>query len=228
MKLSEDLELSAEEKERLLIHWQLVKETSRRFNLTAVLDDEEAAEKHYRDCLAARDFLRELPERTLTLDLGSGAGFPGLVLAAVFPQRRFCLLDATAKKCDFLREAAQRMGLTQVEVLCGRAEELGRGERRESFDLVTARAVAALRELAELALPFLKPGGKLLALKGAGYASEVEAAAHALSELGGSVLEPREYSLSGGERRCLLPVEKRLPTPAKYPRRPGMPHKRPL
>ena len=228
MKLSEDLELSAEEQERLLIHWQLVKETSRSFNLTAVLDDEEAAEKHYRDCLAARDFLRGLPEQALTLDLGSGAGFPGLVLAAVFPDRRFFLLDATAKKCDFLVDAAASLGLANVEVVSGRAEELARGPLRESFALVTARAVAALRELVELALPLLEVGGALLALKGAGWAEEVAEAQHALAELSGEVKDSHEYTLSAGDRRCLLQVTKTGPTPDKYPRRPGMPHKRPL
>ena len=227
MELPLDLGLTDKEKDLLQAHWALVAEADRRFNLTAVAE-EEAAEKHYRDCLAARQMLRGLDKGSRVLDLGSGAGFPGLVLACVCPELCFTLLDATAKKCDFLREAASALGLANVEVVCGRAEELGRGALRESFDLVTARAVASLRELVELALPLLKEGGSLLAMKGANWAEEVSEAQHALYELAGEVKESVEYTLSGGDRRCLLLVAKAGPTPDKYPRRPGMPHKRPL
>ena len=227
MELPLDLGLTDKEKELLQAHWALVREADRRFNLTAVAD-EEAAEKHYRDCLAAREVLRDLPAGSRVLDLGTGAGFPGLVLACTCPELRFTLLDATAKKCDFLRETAATLDLANAEVVCGRAEELGRGPLRESFDLVTARAVASLRELVELALPLLKQGGVLLAMKGANWSEEVEEAGHALTELAGAVKESREYTLSAGDRRCLLLIEKLGPTSDKYPRRPGMPHKRPL
>ncbi len=227
MELPLDLGLTDKEKELLQAHWSLVREADRRFNLTAVAD-EEAAEKHYRDCLAAREVVAELAPGSRVLDLGTGAGFPGLVLACTCPELSFTLLDATAKKCDFLRETAASLGLANAEVVCGRAEELGRGPLRESFDLVTARAVASLRELVELALPLLKQGGVLLAMKGANWAEEVEEADHALTELAGTVKESREYTLSAGDRRCLLLIEKLGPTPDKYPRRPGMPHKRPL
>lgn len=227
MELPLDLGLTDKERELLQAHWALVREAHKRFNLTAV-DDGEAAEKHYRDCLAAREVLRDLPAGSRVLDLGTGAGFPGLVLACTCPELSFTLLDATAKKCDFLRETAASLGLANVEVICGRAEELGRSAMRESFDLVTARAVASLRELVELALPLLKQGGVLLAMKGANWAEEVESAIHALAELRGEVRERREYNLSARDRRCLLLIEKLGPTPDKYPRRPGMPHKRPL
>lgn len=227
MELPLDLGLTDKEKELLQAHWTLVREADRRFNLTAVADGE-AAEKHYRDCLAARQVLRGLPAGSRVLDLGTGAGFPGLVLACTCPELSFTLLDTTAKKCDFLRAAAAALGLANVEVVCGRAEELGRGPLRESFALVTARAVAPLRELIELALPLLKQDGLLLALKGANWAGEVEEAQHALAELAGEVKESRAYTLSAGDRRVLLLIEKKGPTPDKYPRRPGMPHKRPL
>ena len=227
MELPADLGLTEKESVLLLTHWRQVVEASSRFNLTAV-NDEEAAEKHYRDCLAARGLLERLPAGSRVLDLGSGAGFPGLVLASVCPDLSFTLLDATAKKCDFLRETAETMGLTNVEILCGRAEDVGRGELRESFDLVTARAVASLRELIELALPLLKTGGTLLAYKGANYQAEIDEAAHALAELCGEVGAVTAYILAGGDRRALVTVRKLAPTPAKYPRRPGMPHKRPL
>ena len=227
MELPADLGLTEYDSTLLQTHWRQVQAASARFNLTAV-NDEEAAEKHYRDCLAARGVLADLPEGTRVLDLGSGAGFPGLVLAAVFPALSFTLLDATAKKCDFLRDSAAVMGLSNAEVLCGRAEDVGRGDLRESFDLVTARAVASLRELIELALPLLKAGGSLLAYKGANYQTEIDEAARALSELCGEVRSVTEYALAGGDRRALVTVRKLAPAPDKYPRRPGMPHKRPL
>lgn len=227
MELPLDLGLTDKETELLQAHWALVREAHKRFNLTAVADGE-AAEKHYRDCLAARELLRGLPAGSRVLDLGSGAGFPGLVLACTCPDLAFTLVDATAKKCDFLTGAAASLGLANVEVVCGRAEELGRGPLRESCALVTARAVASLRELAELALPLLKEGGALLAMKGANWAEEAAEAEHALAELRGRIEDSREYTLSAGDRRCLLLIAKTGPTPDKYPRRPGMPHKRPL
>ncbi|MBR5430068.1 MAG: 16S rRNA (guanine(527)-N(7))-methyltransferase RsmG [Firmicutes bacterium] len=227
MELGRDLGLSPQEAGLLQRHWQAVQEAGSRFNLTAVADAE-AGDKHYRDCLAAREPVAALPSGSRVLDLGSGAGFPGLVLAAVCPEQRFILVDATAKKCDFLRQTAGALALTNVEVVCGRAEELGRGELRESCALVTARAVAALRELVELALPLLQHGGRLLALKGGAYGQEIDEASHALSELGGRVSDARTYTLPGGEQRALVLVEKLAPTPAKYPRRTGLPHKRPL
>ena len=227
MELPTNLGLTEKETAMLRTQWGQVQAASARFNLSAV-NDAEAAEKHYRDCLAARAVLAGLPAGSRVLDLGSGAGFPGLALAAVCPDFSFTLLDATAKKCDFLREAAVAMGLSNVDVICGRAEDVGRAELRESFDLVTARAVASLRELVELALPLLKEGGSLLAYKGAYYQTEIDEAAHALSELCGEVGEVTEYTLAGGDRRALITVRKLAPTPTKYPRRPGMPHKRPL
>ena len=227
MELSPELALTEQEKDLLQSHWRLVREANRRFNLTAV-SDEEAGEKHYRDCLAARPLLDALPPCSRVLDLGSGAGFPGLVLACVCPRIGFTLVDATAKKCDFLRETAAALGLDNVEVVCSRAEELGRGPGRESWDLVTARAVAPLRELAELALPLLRPEGRLLALKGGSFRQEIDEAARALSELNGEVCGEQEYQLAAGDQRCLLLIRKTGPTPDKYPRRPGLPHKRPL
>lgn len=226
MEFAADLSLSEQEKKALLLHWQEVKQAP--FNLTAVLEDQEAAVKHYADCLAARPVVEGLDEGELVIDLGSGAGFPGLVLAAVCPKPRFLLLEATAKKCEFLRRTAALMGLSQVDICCARAEEAGRGILRDKAQLVTARAVAPLRELVELSLPLLKKGGRLLAMKGVNFAQEVAEAENALSELAGRIVEAREYQLSSGQGRCLLLVEKIGPTPEKFPRRPGLPHKRPL
>lgn len=213
--------------ERLARHWELVQEANRKFNLTAITERETAVEKHYLDCLLALDALDALPGPLC--DLGSGGGFPGLVLAIARPERPITLVEATEKKCAFLEECAGELGLSQLRVVNARAEEAGRDPAlREQFAVVTARALAAMNVLCEYALPLLEQGGSLLAYKGAGWEEEAEAAANALSLLNGGLQGHSLYQLPGGDQRCLLRVEKTGPCPEKYPRRPGMPTKRPL
>ncbi|MDO4733409.1 MAG: 16S rRNA (guanine(527)-N(7))-methyltransferase RsmG [Bacillota bacterium] len=212
---------------RLARHWELVQEANSKFNLTAITEREQAVEKHYLDSLLALELLDSLPGEIC--DLGSGGGFPGLVLAIARPERPITLVEATEKKCVFLEECAAELGLSQLQVVNARAEEAGRDPAlRERFPLVTARALAALNVLCEYGLPLLAEGGTLLAYKGAGWEEEVAAAANALDLLNAGLGESRLYQLPGGDQRCLLRVEKRGPCPEKYPRRPGMPTKRPL
>lgn len=213
--------------ERLARHWELVQEANSKFNLTAITGQEQAVEKHYLDSLLALELLDTLPGALC--DLGSGGGFPGLVLAIARPERPITLVEATEKKCAFLEECGAELGLPQLCVVNARAEEAGRDPAlREQFPVVTARALAALNVLCEYGLPLLAEGGTLLAYKGAGWEEEAEAAANALSLLNGTLGESRLYQLPGGDQRCLLPVVKTGPCPEKYPRRPGMPTKRPL
>lgn len=217
--------------ERLAQHWQLLEEANRRFNLTAITDPELAAEKHYLDCLLALKAAESCWQRPGRIaDIGSGGGFPGLVQAAALPQREFTLLESSHKKCDFLNDCAAAMSLPKVEALCWRAEEAGRrDELRGAFALVTARAVAELAVLAEYALPLLEQGGLLLALKGPQPEEELDAAANALRLLGGETQQILRYQLPlSGEGRSVVVIAKTAPTPDKYPRRPGMPSKRPL
>lgn len=206
-------------------HWQLVKNAG--FNLTAITEDEEAAVKHYWDCLF---IAQKLPENARCLDIGSGAGFPGLVLAAARPDTKWLLLDSLNKRCEFLKRAAREMGLKNVEVMHARAEEAGQNKKfRESFDIVAARAVTAMPVLAELTLPFLKKGGLLLAMKGPALAEELAEAQNALKVLQGKVISSQEYCLPVfGDGRTLCTVEKIGSCPAKYPRRAGTPKSDPL
>ncbi len=208
-------------------HWRLVKETNQKFNLTAIKDDEEALERHYLDCLFT---LPWVPEDAHLIDIGSGAGFPGIPLAICRPQAQVILLEATEKKAHFLEQCCQQLGLQNVQVVCGRAEQLGHDPQyREQLTLAVARAVASMPVLLEYALPLLKKEGYLLAMKGPNLDEEWPKESRALKELGGIRGQDFLFTLpfSGQKRRIVLAV-KDQPTPEKYPRREGVPEKNPL
>jgi 16S rRNA (guanine527-N7)-methyltransferase len=169
------------------------------------------------------------------LDLGSGGGFPGMLLAMVKPGSRVTLLDSVARKGEVASQAAMKAGIANVEILTGRAEDLGRAETyRASFDTVTAKAVAPLPVLLELTMPFLQIHGRLLAYKGPGANEEIEQSANAMKILGGHLEEVLDYSLpamdngEGPFERKLLVIRKTAETPFSYPRRAGIPRKKPL
>ena len=187
--------------------------------------------RHFAESLA---LLRALEERDLllspALDVGSGAGLPGLPIKIARPDLRLTLLEANEKKAAFMERVIAELSLEGASVLSARAEEAGRlPEHRASYALVLARAVAPLRVLAELALPFLAIGGVLAAPKGSAAPREVREAQAALEALGGAVEETaRLKAPSGGRPLTLLLVRKTGETPGRYPRRPGIPRKRPL
>ena len=187
-------------------------------DLTAVPPGDEAARTHFLDSLA---LLPYLPEGASVLDVGSGAGFPGLPLRLAEPSLRLTLLDASVKRTQFLSRLCPRCGAEDVSVLCGRAEELSLlPEHRESFDAAVSRAVARFSMLAELCLPFVKPGGVLLAMKAGGCEEEVRETSRAVALLGGELQEPVSYRIPGTDvTRVIVPVKKIRPTPAAYPRR---------
>ncbi len=200
-----------------------------RVRLTAITAWRDILAKHLLDSLAplALGLMPRPVERAA--DLGSGGGFPGLVLAAAAPGTAFVLIEATQKKAEFLAGTAATLGLTRVEVWAERAEEAGKAKGREAFTLVTARAVADLRVLVELALPLLKMEGMLMAWKGPEAAGEVEAAANSLARLGGEVKGIAPYELPYGlGSRNLVTIRKVTATPPEFPRRPGMAEKKPL
>ena len=221
-------------------HWRLVEEYTVKFNLTAIRDEAEAARKHYLDCLLLLPALREalaegraagtavaVPLRAA--DIGSGAGFPGLVLALACPASSWLLLEANGKKGVFLRLCLEKLHMQNAGVLHLRAETAGHEPAlRGQFGLVTARAVAALPVLLEYALPLLAEGGTFIAAKGPALAEEESAAANALTLLGAAPAGRHIFTLPGGEKRIIASYRKISPTPDKYPRRAGMPEKRPL
>lgn len=192
----------------------LLKEWNEKFNLTAITDDEEIVEKHFYDCLLALKFIKQ--DSLDVCDLGSGAGFPGLVFAIAKPHWKITLVDSTKKKTVFLEEAARAMGLKNVKVMNKRGEEL---PFRERFDLVTARAVAPLYLLLELGMPILKVNGRFLALKGSKAQEELEEAKEALRKLNCSVsfINEEELPNDAGKRNNII-ITKDKPTNKKYPR----------
>ena len=206
-------------------------EWNQRANLTAITGYDEVQVKHFLDsltvCLAAEGLDHDQPR---VIEVGAGAGLPGLALKIVFPQLRLSLLESVAKKTAFLEHVSARLGLNDVSVHTGRAEDLARDEGlRDAFDLAVVRGVAKLPLLLEYCLPFCKTGGRLVALKHGGDGRELNAAANALTELGGRIEKVVRVELEGlTDDRMVIAVEKIAPTPERYPRRAGIPAKRPL
>ncbi len=226
------LRLSAKQLEQFHIYWQELVEWNRRVNLTGITGYQEVQTKHFLDSLTVC-LVWPPPSANAVLriiDVGTGAGIPGVPLKILFPEIRLVLLEATEKKATFLRYINDRLGLTDVEVVTGRAEDAARqGRYRESFDIVVSRAVAPLVTLAELALPFSIVGGSFIAQKKGDLASEISRAERAISRLGGRLREVRTVNLEElSDERQLVVIDKELATPELYPRRPGIPSKRPL
>ncbi len=225
------IELTPVQVARFQQYYTELVEWNRRANLTAVTGLAEVQERHFLDSLTA---CLVIPAESLRsgrfLDVGAGAGFPGMPLKIAFPGIRLTLVESTAKKTAFLSHLKEVLEYPDVEVRTGRAEELAHDPAlRESFDVVLSRAVARLNVLAELALPFCRTGGIFVAHKAASVEAEVQEAHRAVETVGGRVKEIRDVNMPGlGGPRSLVVLEKLVATPAQYPRRPGIPAKRPL
>lgn len=195
---------------------QLV-ETNRQFNLTAITEPADMTVKHFADSLSLFSFAN-FPQNAKIIDVGTGAGFPGLVLKLARPDLEVTFLDSTRKKLGFIESVLQNAGLSG-EILHRRAEEAGQDKAfREQFDFATARAVSDLRNLAEYCLPFVKVGGVFLSMKSAGTDEEIAAAKNALHLLGGKIERDEVFSLTPEMPRRLLFIKKISQTPPKYPR----------
>lgn len=201
---------------------------NRRANLTAIVDPQAAMVRHVLDALAVARVWPAQPPASLA-DVGTGAGVPGLVLKILWPDTELLLIESVAKKTDFLQHVTEVLELRGVTILTARAEDVGRDPRyRERYAAVTARAVAALNVLVEYCLPLCCSGGVVVAPKGADGAAEAAAAATAIELLGGRLRSVLTYQLPGLDPRTLVVIDKCAPTPERYPRRAGVPHKRPL
>ena len=218
---------SAELPERLETYFRLLMEWNEKMDLVAAAEEDELLDRHLTDSLTV--LKTGLLEGAKTLiDVGTGAGFPGMALALSCPETRVTLLDSQRKRLDFLAEVQTRTGADNVTLIHARAEDgAGRPELRESFDIAAARAVAPLNVLCEYLLPFVKPGGYALCWKGPAVSDEMEDGAAAARKLGGSVEAPVTLAWEG-ENHLLVPVRKTETTLPQYPRKNGIPAKRPL
>ena len=208
---------------------EMLLETNKVMNLTAITEPGEVAVKPIADSLSCYDD-KYFPDGASLLDLGTGAGFPGVPLAIFRPDLTVTFFDSLQKRLNFLRDVCLETGLGQVAFLHGRAEEMAHQEAyRERFDLVTSRAVARLSILCEWALPYVRKDGLFIALKGAQYEEELKEASNALRILGGTLEEVRPVTLPGlSDKRAVLYIRKSGTSPARYPRKPKMAAKHPL
>ena len=218
------IELTPEKIEGLDRYAEEVAETNKLFNLTAINEPEDMEILNIIDCLSVIPFI---PEGARVADVGTGAGFPGMVIRIIRDDVDMTLIEATNKKLEFVCRTAEKLGY-KVAGTHMRSEEAARSVLRGSFDVVTARAVAPLPVLLEYTLPLLKEGGTLLAMKGPAAEEEISQSANALKELRGEVREVHETELPTGEKRCVIEVVQTGKCPAKYPRASGAIRKKPL
>lgn len=223
------LEFNDKQIEQFKKYYQLLEKTNKNINLTAITDEREVAIKHFLDSLTCQSAVA-LRDGQQIVDIGTGAGFPGIPLKIYRPGIVMTLVESLKKKVNFLEDVIAELGLQETRVIHARAEDFGRDRKqREYYDLVLARAVAGLPVLAEYCLPIVKVGGLFVAMKGPKVKEEIEAAKNALSVLGGVMDKVINLKLPLiGDERNLVIVRKVSPTPGSYPRRAGMPQKKPL
>ena len=223
------IEMTSEQADKFCRYHDMLTEANKTMNLTRVPDDPaEAVDRNYLDSITP--LIHALPEGAKTLvDVGSGAGFPGIPLAIMLPNIRITLIDALDKRVKFLNDVIKALDLNAVAVHA-RCEDAGKKpELREQFDIATSRAVASLNILCELSLPLVKVGGQMIAYKGPIWQEEAAQAENALSILGGQVAGAKPADIPGRDwNHMLVYIDKVSPTPEKYPRRPGVPEKKPL
>ena len=222
------ISMSEEQAQKFEIYHDMLVEANARVNLTRVPDDPRGAvDRNYLDCVAP--LAGGFPEARAAADVGSGAGFPGIPMSIMLPEVRFTLIDALARRVEFLNAVIDRLGLN-AGALHLRAEDAARRpELREHFDMTVARAVAPMNVLCEYMLPLTRVGGRMLALKGPGLEEELAGAENALKALGGEIEGVQPLVIPGRDwRHSAAWIAKSAPTPDRYPRRAGMAEKRPL
>jgi len=223
------ISLSDTQMEQYNRYFELLVEWNEKINLTAITEPKEVAIKHMIDSITAYDE-NLFKDGTTVIDVGTGAGFPGLPLKIFCPEIKLTLMDSLNKRIKFLQTVVEELGLKNVECVHARAEEGARNKKyRESFDIAVSRAVARLPILCEYCLPFVKKGGHFTALKGMQYHDEADEAAKAIKVMGGSKTEIRPVKLPElDDKRAVITITKTMPTPKAYPRKAGTPTKNPI
>lgn len=215
--------------EQFLTYYEMLVEWNGFMNLTAITEYDEVMKKHFIDSISLIKAY-DITKNVSVIDVGTGAGFPGLALKIAYPNLKVTLLDSLNKRIQFLNEVIEKLCLTGVETIHGRAEDFAKpGKLREKFDLCVSRAVANLSTLSEYCLPFVKVGGQFISYKSEKITEEMTAAENAIRILGGKVVNQVEFQLPDSDiYRNLFVIEKMKETPKKYPRKAGLPSKEPL
>lgn len=220
---------SEKQQEQLIVYYEMLVEKNKVMNLTAITEFEDVLEKHFLDSIAVARFL-DLTGELSVIDLGTGAGFPGMPLKILFPNLKIILADSLNKRILFLDEVIRTLGLEGIGTVHGRAEDLAVNENyREKFDFCVSRAVANLSTLSEYCLPFVKIGGSFISYKSGEIEEELSTAKKAIFLLGGKTKEVIPFQLDGTDiSRSFIMISKEKKTPKAYPRKSGMPSKKPL
>ncbi len=215
---------------QLISFYEMVVEKNKVMNLTGITEFDEFVYKHFLDSLILEKAFPQIKNNISVIDVGTGAGFPGIPLAIIYDNAEFTLIDSLNKRVNFLNEVITALSIENVNAVAGRAEELGKNSSyREQYDLCVTRAVAEINLLSEYTLPFVKVGGKCIPYKSLQINDEIENGSKAISILGGEIDRVVEIDINGTDLyRNLLLINKINSTPSKYPRRPGIPKKKPL
>ncbi|AYA98506.1 16S rRNA (guanine(527)-N(7))-methyltransferase RsmG [Lachnoanaerobaculum umeaense] len=222
--------ISDEKKEKLYKFYEILVEKNKVMNLTSITEIKEFTYKHYIDSIALEKVNKDLDKKPYSIaDLGTGAGFPGIPLAIVFPNLNMTLIDSLNKRIKFIQEACDILEIKNVNAIHSRAEDIARNKAfRESFDICVSRAVANLASLSEYCLPLVKIGGSFISYKSKGYDIELKEAQKAIKVLGGEIESSVKFDLGEYGERILLDIRKVKPTSNKYPRKAGLPTKEPI
>ena len=226
-----DIVLTSEQENQFIKYYELLVEWNEFMNLTAITEWNEVLKKHFIDSISLIKLLPEIKDKELSvIDIGTGAGFPGIPLKIAFPNLKITLLDSLQKRVKFLNEVICQLGLNDIDAVHGRAEDFAKPDSlREKYDICVSRAVANLSTLSELCIPFVKVGGVFVSYKSEKISEEAELAKKAVFLLGGEAGEQISFILPDSDmKRTLYSIKKKSSTPKKYPRKAGLPSKEPL
>lgn len=227
-----DIELSKEQIDQFIKYYEMLVEKNKVMNLTAITEFNEVIVKHFIDSLALVKVVNKdvLSKEISIIDIGTGAGFPGIPLKIAFPNIKITLLDSLNKRINFLKEVSEELGFEGIDFIHGRSEDFGRNPQyREKFDMCVSRAVANLATLSEFCVPFVRVGGSFISYKAGDCGEEVKESMKAVEKMGGKITNQLEYMVPTSDlNRVLLFIEKEKATPKSFPRKAGTPAKEPI